>query len=123
MLPIYQLLFVGNFFAYVILAGALLLPISPLVRFRPVMRVLLIAIAVASIVSYYHVGVLDTLGNIDKATEALLIVLVAVSAGTSGSGEEFAGRYVRGALGAVVQLVIGIVVGIVMFLILKPQLV
>ncbi|MDQ3303165.1 MAG: hypothetical protein M3518_07435, partial [Actinomycetota bacterium] len=123
MLPIYQLLFVGNFFAYVTLATALLLPISLLAQFRPIIRVMLISIAVASIISYFHVNVRDTLGDLDKVIEVLLIVLVTVTAGMSGYGEEFGGRYTRGALGAVLQLVIGILAGIVMFLILRPLLI
>jgi len=47
MLPIYHLLFVASFLAYVTLAAVLLLPISPLARFRPVPRVLLISSAVS----------------------------------------------------------------------------
>ncbi len=123
MLPIYQLLFVGNFFAYLTLAAALLLPISPLARVRSFVRTLLIAIAVASIASYFYVGVLDVVGNIDKAIEVLLIVLVTVHAATTSPEEDLAGRYAGGALGAAVQLVIGIAVGIVMFLILTPFMV
>ncbi len=123
MLPIYQLLFVGNVLAYVTLAAALLLPLSPLARVRPVIRMMLISIAVASIISYFHVNVRDTLGDLDKVIEVLLILLVTVTAGVSDSGEEFGGRYARGALGAILQLVIGIVAGIVMFLILRPLLI
>jgi hypothetical protein len=123
MLPIYQLLFVGNFFAYLTLAAALVLHISPLARFRSFIRTLLIAIAVASIASYFYVGVLDAVGHIDKAIEVLLIVMVTVDAATSGSEEDLAGRYGSGTLGAAVQLVIGIVVGVVMFLSLTPLLV
>ncbi|MBA3616308.1 MAG: hypothetical protein M3Q62_11180 [Actinomycetota bacterium] len=123
MLPIYQLLFVGNFFAYVTLAAALVLPISSLARFRSLIRTLLIAIAVASIASYFYVGVLDVVGNVDKAIEVLLIVLVTVHAATSSPEEDLAGRYAGGALGAAVQLVIGIAVGGVMFLILTPFMV
>ncbi len=124
MLPIYQLLFVGNFFAYVTLAAVLALPISPLARFRSFVRTLLIAIAVASIASYFYVGVLDAVGHIDKTIEVLLIVLVTVDAATSSPPEEeLAGRYASGALGAAVQLAIGIAVGMVMFLSLTPLLV
>jgi hypothetical protein len=123
MLPIYQLLFVGNFFAYLTLAAALILPISPLARFRSFIRTLLIAIAVASIASYFYVGVLDAVGHIDKAIEVLLIVLVTVDAATSSPEEDLAGRYAGGALGAAVQLAIGIVVGMVMFLALTPLMV
>ena len=121
MLPIYQLLFVGNFLAYVILALALLF--SLLARFRSIIRTLLIAIAVASIASYFYVGVLDVVGNIDKAIEVLLILLVTVDTTTSGPEEDLAGQYAGGALGALVQLAIGVALGVVMFLILTPFMV
>lgn len=114
MLPIFQFLFVGNFLAYVGLVAAMYAPISSLARFRPFARILLIAIALASIVSYFHVDVLDALGNVDKVVEVLLIALVAADAGVS--GEEFAGGRARG---AIVQLVVGVAVGIAMFLILS----
>jgi len=120
MLPIYQLLFVANFLAYVTLAFALVLPISALARVRSLVRTLLIAIAVASIASYFYVGVLDVVGNITKAMEVLVILLVTVNAATSEAEEEVVGRYSSGARGATVQLVVGIVVGIGMFLILTP---
>ena len=121
MLPIYQLLFINNILIYVTLAVALLLPIPPLPRVRPVTRTMLTAIAVASIISYYHVGVTDFLGNIDKIIEVLLIVLLTVNAAMSGG--EFGGGYARGVLGAAVQLVVGIGIGIAMFLFLRPLLV
>ena len=104
MLPIYQLLFVGNFLAYVSLAAALYL-VAALARFRPVVRALLIAIAVASIISYFYVGVTDTTGNVTKIMEVSLIALLTVDAGIA-----------RGAGGAAAQLVIGVVAGVVMFL-------
>lgn len=85
MLPIYQLLFVGNFLAYVSLAVALILPVPPLPRLRPVVRALLIAIAVASIISYFYVGVTDTTGDITKVIEVLLIATVTFDAFRSGS--------------------------------------
>jgi hypothetical protein len=63
------------------------LPVSPLQRLRPVVRTLLIAVAVASIISYFYVGVTDTTGDITKVIEVLLIALVTVDAGRrSGSG-------------------------------------
>lgn len=86
MLPVYQLLFVGNFLGYITLVVALYF-VPPLARFRPVMRVLLIAMATASIISYFYVGVIDTTGNIDKTIEVLLIALLTVDAGMYGSGE------------------------------------
>ncbi len=117
MLPIFQLLFVGNFLAYVGLVAALYLPIPSLASLRPVARILLIAIALASIASYYHVAVFDLTGRIDKIIEVLLIVLAAADAGVS--GEEFAGG---GARGAVAQVVVGVAVGIVMFLVLSTMI-
>lgn len=93
---VFQLLFVGNFFAYLTLAAALYLPlylpISLLARVRPVVRVLIIAIAVAAIASYFYVNVRDTLGDITQVIEVLLIVLVTVDAGMSNPREELAGR-------------------------------
>ena len=86
MLPIYQLLFVGNFLGYVTLVVALYF-VPPLARFRPVLRVLLIAMATASIISYFYVGVIDTTGNVDKTIEVLLIALLTVDAGMYGSQE------------------------------------
>ena len=118
MLPIYQLLFVGNVLAYATLAGALLL--SPLTRVRSLVRVGLISVAVASIASYFYVGVLDALGHTDKAIEVLLILLVTADAATSGAEGDVAGRFAGGATGAAVQLVVGIAAGIVMFLALTP---
>jgi hypothetical protein len=96
------------------------LPISPLARVRSFVRVALVSIAVASIASYFYVGVLDAVGHIDKIIEVLLVALVTVDAATSGGEEDLAGRFAGGASGAAVQLVAGIAVGIVMFLALTP---
>ncbi len=87
MLPVYQFLFVANFLGYVTLVVALYF-VLPLARFRPVLRVLLIAMATASIISYFYVGVIDTTGNVDKTIEVLLISLLTVDAGMSSSSEE-----------------------------------
>ena len=118
MLPISQLLFVGNVLAYATLAAALLL--SPLARVRSLVRVALVSVAVASIASYFYVGVLDATGHIDKAIEVLLILLVTLDAATSRPGEDLAGRFAGGATGATVQLLAGRVVGAVVFLALTP---
>ena len=123
MAPVYQLLFINNILIYVTLAAALVVPISPLPKVRPVTRLMLASIAVASIASYYHVGVFDIVGRVDKIIEVLVIVLLTVNAGLSNSEREFGGRYTSGVIGAVVQLVVGIVVGIAMFLFLRPILV
>lgn len=111
MLPFYQVLFVGNFFGYVSLAAALYLPISMLARFRPAIRVLLIAMTAASIISYFYVNVIDTLGNVTQVIELLLIVLVTIDAGIARKDRADGGEGVRG---AAIELVIGIVLGIVM---------
>ena len=121
MLPIYQLLFVANSLAYVSLAAALVLP--PLARVRSIVRALLIAVAVASIASYFYVGVTDAVGNITKAIEVLLILLVTAQAASSGAGNDPAGRFAGGPAGAAVQLVAGVATGVVLFSILTPFMV
>lgn len=123
MAPVYQLLFINNILVYVTLAAALVAPIYPLPQIRPLTRAILTAIAVASIASYYHVGVFDIVGRVDKIIEVLLIVAVTVYAGLPGSGVEFGERYTRSLPGAIAQLVVGIVLGILMFLFLRPILV
>ena len=65
MLAIFQLLFVLNFLAYVILAAALYLP--SLGRYQRLVRVLLVSVAVAAFVSYLYVGVFDLFGDVTKA--------------------------------------------------------
>ena len=125
MLAFYQVLFVANFLGYVSLAAVLYLPISLLARLRPVIRVLLISIAVASIVSYFYVNARDALGDITQVIELLLIVLVTVDAGMAGKERGEGGEGARGgALRAVIELVISIVLGIVMvqviYWILRP---
>ncbi|MGB3681517.1 MAG: hypothetical protein WA990_03420 [Rubrobacteraceae bacterium] len=123
MAPVYQLLFLNIILIYVTLAAALIVPISPLPQIRPLTRVVLTAIAVSSIVSYYHVGVFDIVGRVDKIIEVLLILTVTASATLSGSDREFGGRFTRSVPGAIVQLVAGVAAGILMFLFLRPILV
>ena len=101
MLPIYQLLFVGNFFGYITLVIAMYF-IPLLASFRPIVRMLLMAMATAAIISYFYVGVTDTVGNIDKLIEVLLIALLLIDAGIFRSKEDAASW--------------GPVAGIVMFL-------
>lgn len=115
MVPIFQALFVGNFLAYAVLAAALVLPAAPLAQARSLVRVLLIAIAVASIASYINVGVFTTLGNFAKAIEVLLVIVVAVDAATATTDEDLAGRTAGGLVGGAIQLVAGIAAGLAMF--------
>jgi hypothetical protein len=94
MLPIYQLLFVGNFLAYVTLSAVLYLPAAalervPLERLRLPAWVLLISVATASVAtasvaSYIHVGVFDFLGHLDKVIDVLLAALLAADANMAG---------------------------------------
>src|SRR5215210_5339168 len=113
MLPFYQVLFVGNFFGYVTLGAALYLPIPLLARLRPVVRILLIGITAASIISYFYVNVIDALGNVTQVIEFLLIVLVTVEAGMARK-ERAEGGTSSALSAAVVQLVVGIALGVVM---------
>lgn len=106
MLPIYQLLFVLILPAYGILAVALYLP--SLGRYQRLVRALLMSVAVTAFASYLYVGVFDLYGDVNKAIEILLFALLAVDAGTRG----------RGVLDATLQIMAGVVVGIVLFLIL-----
>ena len=115
MLPFYQILFAGNFFGYVTLAAALYLPTPLLARLRPSIRVLLIAMSTAALISYFYVNVIDALGNATKVIELLLIVLVTVDAGMARKERAEGGENARGGVsGAVIELVIGIVLGIIM---------
>ena len=109
--PFFQILFIGNFLGFVTLVLALYLPLSWLTRFRPVVRILMISIALAAIVSYFRVGFYETLGNVTQGIEAGLIALVAVDAGMSGSGDEeaSAGQLVMLAVAALVLIVIVLV--------------
>ena len=103
MLPFYQVLFVGNFFGYVSLAAALYLPIPLLARLRPGVRVLLIAMTAAAIISYFYVNVIDALGNVTQVIELLLIVLVTVDAGMARKEHAEGGEGARGGvLGAAI---------------------
>lgn len=90
--PPFQVLFVGIFLAYVLLVSTLYFPDPSLARFRPFTRAMLIGLAVASIASYFYVGVFDLGGNIDKAIEALLIVLLLAEASIPRFGVQSAGQ-------------------------------
>jgi hypothetical protein len=115
MLPFYQVLFVGNFFGYVSLATALYLPIPLLARLRPIVRIFLIGMTAASIISYFYVNVIDALGNVTQVIEFLLIALVTVEAGTARKEHAEGGEDARGGIrSAIIELVIGIVLGVVM---------
>ena len=110
MLPVYQLLFFCNFLVYTGLAAALYSP--ALARYRRLIRVLLVAVAVASFASYLYAAAFDLLGTVDKLVEILLVVLIAIDAGILG----------RDARDAALQLAVGALAGIVLFFVLTPAL-
>ncbi|CAA9283023.1 MAG: hypothetical protein AVDCRST_MAG93-3321, partial [uncultured Chloroflexia bacterium] len=90
--PPFQVLFVSIFLAYVLLISTLYFPDPSLARFRPFTRVMLIGLAVASIASYFYVGVIGYGGNIDKAIEVLLIMLLLAEASIPRFGVQHTGR-------------------------------
>ena len=106
--PFFQILFIGNFLGFVTLVLALYLPLSWLTRFHPVVRILMISMALAAIASYFRVGFYESLGNITQGIEALLIALVAVDAGMSSlrDDDEGAGQLVMLAVAALVLIVL-----------------
>ncbi|WP_119068616.1 hypothetical protein [Rubrobacter indicoceani] len=119
MLPKFQVLFVGNFFAYLTLLAVLYLPsLSSLARFRPVARAFIITIAFSSFLSYFRVGVFDGLGNMDKVVEALLIAAATADAAVR-DGEPGRDSDPGGARSAILQLGIGLVAGFAVFMFLS----
>ncbi len=84
----FVILFILNFLGYVVLVSALYAPVSALARLRPLVRLLLIGQAAASIAAYYYVGVFSTLGSITKGIEGLLILLLLI--------EAVSNRFIRG---------------------------
>jgi hypothetical protein len=114
-------LFLGNVIGFVVLPAALYSPIPLVRRFRRAVRTVLIAQATASVISFLYVYLLilqtsfDRVGLVAKAAEILVIVLLTVDAATN-KGEEDE----RGAGSAVVQLVVGLLLGIGLFVLTIP---
>lgn len=76
--PWVRVSFTGVTLAYLGLLAALYLPTAVFRPCRRPARVLLIALAVVTIIGYFVVGGFDTLGNVTKGGEVLLIVLLVV---------------------------------------------
>ena len=114
-------LFLGNVLGFPVLTALLYSPIPLVGRFRRVVRTALIAQATASVISFFYVYLavlgtsFDRVGLVAKAAEILIIVLLTVEAATN-KGEEDE----RGAGNAVVQLVIGLLVGVALFVATIP---
>ncbi len=114
-------LFLGNVINFVVLPVALYSSILLVGRFRRVVRTALIAQATASVISFLYVYLLilqtsfDRVGLVAKAAEILVIVLLTVDAATN-KGEEDE----RGAGSAVLQLVVGFLLGVGLFVLTRP---
>lgn len=114
-------LFLGNVLGFPVLTALLYSPIPLVARFRRVIRTALIAQATASVISFFYVYLVilgisfDRVGLVAKAAEVLIIVLLTVDAATN-KGEEDE----RGVGSAVVQLAIGLLAGVALFVATIP---
>ena len=75
---LFGVLFVLNGLGYLTMLAVIYAPLGFLAPFRLAARVILIVIAAASIGAYFYVGVFDTIGWVEKAVEAGLILLVLI---------------------------------------------
>ena len=75
---LFGVLFVLNGLGYLTMLAVIYAPVGFLAPFRLAARMILIVIAAASIGAYFYVGVFDTIGWVDKAVEAGLILLVLI---------------------------------------------
>jgi hypothetical protein len=82
----FPLVFMLNGIGYLVLLGALYLPIPQLEEYRNVIRILLIAYTVLTVVLWIFLGARTTEGYIDKLIEVVLIVLLAVEARSARGG-------------------------------------
>jgi len=87
---LFGVLFVLNGLGYLTMLAVIYAPLGFLAPFRLAARMILIVIAAASIGAYFYVGVFDTIGWVDKAVEAGLIVVVLIE--TVAARAEPAGR-------------------------------
>lgn len=115
-------LFLGNVINFVVLPAALYSSIPLVGRVRRVVRTALIAQATASVISFLYVYLVilqmafDRVGLVAKAAEVLVIVLLTVEASTNKEGEDDD----RGVRSALVQLVIGLLLGAGLFVATIP---
>ena len=87
---LFGVLFVLNGLGYLTMLAVIYAPVGFLAPYRLAARMILIVIAAASIGAYFYVGVFDTIGWVDKAVEAGLIVVVLIE--TVSARAEPAGR-------------------------------
>ena len=79
-IPAGLIAFYANALGYLVLLGALYLPIPALARYRRLARYLLIGLAMTTLIGWIIAGERTAIGYIDKVIEILLIVLLVVEA-------------------------------------------
>lgn len=84
--------FLLNGIGYLVLLGALYLPISQLGGYRNTIRILFIAYTALTVVLWIFLGARTTEGYIDKAIEVILIILLAVEARSAQQQPQRGGR-------------------------------
>ncbi len=115
-------LFLGNVINFVVLPAALYSSIPLVGRVRRVVRTALIAQATASVISFLYVYLVilqisfDRVGLVAKAAEILVILLLTIEASTKNEGEDDE----RSVGSALVQLVVGLLLGIMLFVATIP---
>jgi hypothetical protein len=72
----FSLLFTLNGLGYLGLLAALFLPIPLFVRFRPVIRVIMILYTLVTIIAWLAIGMRSTIGYVDKLIEVALVVFL-----------------------------------------------
>jgi len=71
-----DLLFTLNGLGYLGLLAAIFLPIPILVRFRPVLRILMILYTLLTLILWVAIGERTLIAYVDKLAEAALVVLL-----------------------------------------------
>lgn len=70
--------FVLNGIGYLVLTALLFLPLPALERYHNLVRWVLLAYTLVTVVAWYLIGVRSTIAYIDKAIEVLLIICLAL---------------------------------------------
>ena len=79
-IPSGDIMFYANALAYIVLLGALYLPIPALAPYRRLVRYALIGLAAVTVIGWIIIGDRVAIGYIDKVIELVLIVLLVVEA-------------------------------------------
>lgn len=70
--------FVLNGLGYLVLTALLFAPLPALARYHNILRWILIAYTLVTVVAWYFIGVRSTVAYVDKAIEVLLIVCLVI---------------------------------------------